>query len=150
MITLKRHGQGIWYPWPKNEGVRFKIRPLTSKKLLELRNESKQGKVAVEMPMEDPENPGQNLIKIVDDYNDLLYEQKMLDYCLEDWEGLTLEDGIDKETPEEEIKRAIQEAIFDHVEMRRFIFVQAFKSMAIEGKKFQDELKNLESSQDGS
>lgn len=143
MFSLKRYSQGTWYPWLKNEGVRFKIRPLSSKKILELRNESKQGKVAVEMPAEDPKNPGQNLVEIVDDYNDFTYEWKMFSHCLEDWEGITIEGDTDVG------KEEIREAIFNHVEMRRFIISQAFKEMAIESKKLEDELKNLAGSPDG-
>lgn len=142
-IDLKRYGQGTWHSWPKNEGVRFKVRPLSSKKLLELRNESKRGKVAVEMPSEDPSNPGRNLVEIVDDYNDYAYEWKMFSHCLEDWEGITIEG--DSSVGKDEIR----EAIFNHIEMRRFIILKSFETMILENRKLEDELKNLQGSPDG-
>lgn len=143
MLKLKRFDVGVWFDWPKAPNVRLKIKPLYGKKLLELRNESKQGKVAVEMPIPDLENPKRNKIEIVDDYNDLTYEWKMFLYCLEDWEGITLEGDIEPK------KEEILEAIFNNVEMRRFIISKAFEVMVSENRKLEEELKNLQGSQDG-
>jgi hypothetical protein len=135
MLKLKRFDEAVWYNWPEASGVRLKIRPLSRRKMLELRNESKQGKVAVSMPDEE--------IQIVDDFNDFIYEWKMFQFCLDDWEGIS----IDSE--EEAKKEDIREAIFDNIALRRFILQKSLEVMSLENKKFEEELKNLLGSQDG-
>lgn len=142
MFALKRYSQGTWYPWLAN-GVRFKVRPLSNKKILELRSESKRGKVAVEMPTEDPANPGNHLVKIVDDYNDYQYEWKMFCHCLEDWEGITIEGDL------EVSKEEIRDGIFNNSEMRMFILQKSLELVESENKKVEEELKNSLSSQGG-
>lgn len=135
MLKLKRFDEAVWYNLPEASGVRLKIRPLSSRKMLELRNEAKQGKVAVSMPDEE--------VQIVDDFNDFVYEWKMFQFCLDDWEGISI-DG-----EEEAKKEDVREAIFNNVVLRRFVLQKSLEVMSLENKKFEEELKNLLGSQGG-
>jgi len=155
MLKLKRFNEAVWFNWPEASGVRLKIRPLNGRKMLELRNESKQGKVAVSMPSLDPEEGN---IRIVDDYNDFIYEWKMFQYCLEDYEGITLDgeddhpkelEGEAKSLYEQKKREEIREAIFNNVLLRRFILKKSLEVMASENKRFEEELKNSLGSLDG-
>jgi hypothetical protein len=141
MLKLKRFEEAIRHPYPKAEGVYFKIRPLSPIKLQELRIASKTGKVAVRMP---EDGVGTEKVRIVDDFDDLVYERKMFAYSLEDWEGISFED--EKEAKREDLLKAL----FEDREIRAFVFLKAFESMTLEKEKLEEELKNSASSQGGS
>ena len=143
MLKLKRFEEAIRHPYPKAEGVYLKIRPLSPVKLQELRIASKTGKVAVRLPDMEFGGNGQEKIRIVDDFDDLLFERKMFGYCLEDWEGIGFEDGVKAEREE------FLKAMFEDRDIRTFVFLKAFENMELEKAKLEEELKNSQSSQGG-
>jgi hypothetical protein len=137
MLKLKRFEEAIRHPYPNAEGVYLKIRPLSPIKMRELRIASKTGKVAVMRP-----DLGE--WQVVDDFDDLRFERKIFAYSLEDWEGISFEDGAKTE------KEDLLKAMFEDRDIREFVFRKAFENMELEKAKLEEELKNSESSQGGS
>ncbi len=138
MLKLKRFEEGVWEDYPGFPGVRFKIRPITLSKAMELRSKVRR-KIYVMGPSEiDP-----SIIKpqLVDDVDDGEFSWSIFDQALEAWEGIEV-DG--SPTPEE-----IKKAIFDHEELREFILARARKQVEDEQASLEQERKNLLSLQDG-
>lgn len=131
MLKLKRFSEGVWFDYP--EGGRLKIRPLSPKDYLTLREKSRKGKVAVK------KYDGSS--EIVDDYDESQFFWSTFCYMLEDWQDIE-EEGRTKDQ--------VREDIFNNKGLRDFITEKANESYLNEQIKFEDELKNLKPSQSGS
>ena len=136
-MELKRFDEAIVYDYPKISGVRFKIRPLTYKIILDIRARTKVGKVAVELPFPDMDNPGRNQIQIVDNYDDSKFEWETFKYVLQGWEGIKIGEGLNPTNDQ------ILESIFNNRKMRRFIINTATSAFQVENEILEEELKNL-------
>jgi hypothetical protein len=136
-MELKRFDEPVVFDYPKIPGVRFKIRSITDKVILDIRAKSKIGKLAVELPYPDPNNPGRNEIQIVDNYDDSKFEWETFKYALQGWEGIKL-------NPDQNLtNEQMIEAIFNNRKMRRFIVDKAMVTYRIENEILEEELKNL-------
>jgi len=134
MLKLKRFDEGVWYEWPSDPQIKLKIRPITPKKLLDLREKSKKGKVAIILPNGETQ--------IIDDSNEAKVNWECFSWMVEDWQGIEF-DG----DPSMDEKKEI---IFNHVSLRDFISDKAAEIYQVETSKIEQELKNLERSQSGS
>ncbi len=130
MLKLKRFDVGVWYDYPKIQGVRLKIRPLNRKDVLYFRAGVKH-KQAV---MVGDKN------EIVDDFNEAEFIWSIFKNCLEDWEQIMTDDIGTK---------ARHEDIFNNDDLREFIFSKANDAYASEEVQLGVELKNSETSQSG-
>lgn len=131
MLKLKRFSEGVWFDFPR--GGRFKIRPLCPKDYLDLREQSKTGKISVVKP--------DGSWEIVDNYDEARFFWKIFTHQLEDWADIIV-DGAS--TPDE-----IKETIFNEREIRDWITEKSSEIYVKEQGKLEDELKNSESSQSG-
>ena len=133
MLHLKRFDEGVWFDWPEAEGVRLKIKPLSQKEMIEIRSKVRR-KVAILID-------GKN--EIIDDYDESAALWKMFCLSLQEWEGIS----FDKKDPTRE---EMLLTIFEHDGIRNFVFEKSrWVTVKLE-EKFQDELKNSESSESGS
>lgn len=133
MLKLKRFDEGVWYEWPSDPQIKLKIRPITPKKLLDFREKSKKGKIAIILPNKETQ--------IMDDTNEAKTNWECFMWMLEDWQGIEF-DG-DPSTEEK------KEIIFNHLSLRDFISDKAAEIFQTETSKIEGELKNLGRSQSG-
>jgi len=136
-MEIKRFDETVTVDYPHTPGVKFKIRPITDKILLEIRARTKSGKVAVELPYPDPDKPGRNQIQIVDNYDDSRFEWETFKVALQGWEGISLGGDLNP------TKDQMTEAIFNNRKMRRFILQRAMAIFEAENQILEEELKNL-------
>ena len=134
-LILKRFDEGVWVDWDGAADVKLKIRPLTMKIIVSIRESCKQGKVAVSLPEIDPRT-GKAAIEIVDNYDDALSNWKLFQHCLEDSQGILLE------TEETLSKDKIIEVLYDHPVLRKFITDRALELGNLTELKIRDESKN--------
>src|SRR3972149_8369864 len=99
MLKLKRFDEGVWYEWPNDPQIKLKIRPITPKKLLDFREKSKKGKIAIVLPSGETQ--------IVDDNNEAKVNWECFSWMVEDWQGIEF-DG----NPSMDEKKEI---IFNHI-----------------------------------
>ena len=134
MLKLKRFDEGVWYEWPNDPQIKLKIRPITPKKLLDFREKSKKGKIAIVLPSGETQ--------IVDDNNEAKVNWECFSWMVEDWQGIEF-DG----NPSMDEKKEI---IFNHISLRDFISDKAAEIYQTETLKIEGELKNSQRSQSGS
>jgi hypothetical protein len=134
MLKLKRFDEGVWYDWPNDPQIRLKIRAITPKKLLDLREKSKKGKIAISLPNGETQ--------IIDDNSESRVNWECFCWMLEDWQGIEFEGS-----PSMEEKKEI---IFNHTQLRDFISDKSSEIFQTETAKIEAELKNLVRSQSGS
>lgn len=128
-LKLKRFDEGVWFDYPA--GGRFKVRPATPKKYLEIREQSKKGKVVI--------RDGKR--EIVDDYDESQIVFRVFEWMLEDWQDVTV-DGAS--TPDQ-----IRESIFNDMDISNWVGDRSRELAEQQQAKFDGELKNFASSQDG-
>jgi len=133
MLNLERFNEEIWFDWPDAEGVRLKIKPCSRKDLLDLRSKVKR-KMGISI---------EGRTEIVDDYNEADFLWGMFTLCLQKWEGINF--GGKNPT-----KESMLTAIFNHDGLREFVFQKARESSTMLENKLEEELKNSDSSQNGS
>ena len=134
MLKLKRFDEGVWFDFPLDSGVKFKIRAMTPKKLIDLREKSKRGKIAV--------SKSNGLTDIVDDFDDAALNAEIFAWMLEDWKGFEFEG-----TPSSDEIKGI---IFEHMAFREFIMDKSYDLFKTESQRIETELKNSGRSQSGS
>jgi hypothetical protein len=133
VIKLKRFDEAVWFDY--EPGIRFKIKPLSRADSVQIRLKCKR-KIAIQgVNGED---------NIIDDIDMRLVALESFRMALIDWQGVEIE-GVEK--PE---RYQVIHGLFEDQKIVDFILGAAFKINEIEEKKVQDELKNSESSQDGS
>ena len=133
MLKLKRFNEGVWYDFPSDSSIKFKIRAMTPKKLIDLREKSRRGKIAVSKP--------DGLTDIVNDFDDATLNAEIFEWMLEDWKGLEFEG-----TPS---SKEIKDIIFEHMTFRDFITDKSYDLFKTESQRIETELKNSERSQSG-
>jgi len=132
MLKLKRFSEGVWFDYPL--GGRFKIRAVTPKNYLDLREKAKTGKSTITNLRGEQE--------IIDTYDEARFYWLIFIHMLEAWEGIEIEGA----TTEEEIK----ETIFNDALLRDWIGDKSREIFSQKNDEFEEELKNSDSSQDGS
>lgn len=133
MLKLKRFNEGVWYDFPSDPSVKFKIRAMTPKKLIELKEKSKKGKIAVLKPG--------GYTEVIDDNDDALLNSEIFAWMLEDYKGIEFDGNISD--------GEFKDIIFNHVQFRDFITDKSYDLFKLESQRIETELKNSESSQSG-
>ena len=133
MMKLKRFDEAAWHDYAP--GVRFKIKPISKVDSLQIRLKCKR-KIAIQ--------GGDGQENIIEDIDANLVVFESFKLALLDWQGPEIE-GIKK--PE---RNQIINGLFEDEKIVYFVLDIAFKTNEIEEKKLEGELKNSESSQDGS
>lgn len=127
MLKLKRFDEGVWFDY--STSIRFKIRAMTPKKLIELREKSRRDKSFVSG-------------EITEQYDGSILNTEIFRWMIEEWRGIEF-DG--NPSPEE-----CKDIIFNHLVFRDFITDKSYELFRVESARVEDELKNSDSSQGGS
>lgn len=130
MLKLKRFSEGIWFDYPK--GGRFKIRAATPKHYLDFRQQNRK-KIAIPLP--------EGKFEIIEDIDESKVMWEILNYCLQEWSDVEVEGTTD---PKE-----IKDSILNSADIQNWIIERSQEIAKGEEQKFEDELKNLKSSQNG-
>ena len=140
MLHLKRYDEGVWFDYPDNPGTRIKVRGVTNSAIVNIRSQLRK---TIPTPI-DTVIDGKKIqrIDLLDDLDPGAFAWGLFDHILLDWEGIEVEGISDK--------GLVKKAIFDFDPLRAFINEKSDQlAKAIDGK-LAGELKNSESSQDGS
>lgn len=128
MLKLKRFSEGVWFDYPG--GGKFKIRPLLPKDFIEIREQTRR-KIAIKNV-----SGGQ---EIIDDYEEGRLNLLLFRFIVEDWKE------IEADGSQEEIK----DTIFNNAPLRDWIADKSNDLREKISENFEEESKNLKSSQSG-
>jgi len=134
-LRLKRKKEGVWVDFPGNEGVRFKIRPLSLTEMGKIRASIRK-KIVVRDPGADL-SKGEELQKVVDDIDEFELTKAVFFHILEAWEGIEV-DGT-----EDLSQNDWKTLMFDESSIRDFVVSESTKLADELGKQEQAEQKNF-------
>lgn len=143
MLKLKRFKQGEWFDYPGSIGVRLRIRPIQSTTGLELQSKIR---TTITREVSSPRNPSRKIPIVLEDVDSNKLAWEIFDYMLEDFEGISMEDEAGQPIVD---KAEIKRQLFSVAQVRDFITDKAEGLTEAGVKQWEDETKNLPSSQNG-